>query len=262
MIPAMDINLLVLNVGNSRLAVGVFTAGALAFTTRVSLDARSDWQATIADAWGRLADTDSPAVAGACVNLPVLEAVEHAAHLATGRAVEWVGRDLDLPIEVKTAEPAKTGVDRVLNVAAAYEQIGHACVVADAGTALTVDCCDDTGAFLGGAIAPGASVMLHALHERTAGLPLVELAPPPEDGIGRDTRSAILAGVVTGTRGMVRELVEAHATALGRWPELIATGGDAPHLFDGWEVVHAVAPDLTLYGIALAYTNHHIKHGT
>ena len=27
-------------------------------------------------------------------------------------------------------------------------------------------------------------------------------------------------------------------------------------------LIHAVAPDLTLYGIALAYANHHIKHGT
>jgi hypothetical protein len=33
-------------------------------------------------------------------------------------------------------------------------------------------------------------------------------------------------------------------------------------LFEGWELIHAIAPDLTLYGIALAYTEHHIKHGT
>ena len=37
---------------------------------------------------------------------------------------------------------------------------------------------------------------------------------------------------------------------------------DAPALFDGWELIHAIAPDLTLYGIALAYANHHIKHKT
>ena len=258
----MDINLLVLNVGNTRLALGVFKAGVLEVATRVPLDQRGDWQGVIAEAWARLADSeDAPAVVGACVNGPLLEAVEHAANRVTGRAVLWVGKEIDLPIAVNTAEPAKTGVDRVLNVAAAYEQIGHACVVADAGTALTVDCCDDTGAFLGGAIAPGAGIMLTALHERTASLPLVELDAPPEDGIGRDTRSAILAGVVVGTRGMVKELVEAYATKLGRWPELIATGGDAEKLFGGWELVHAIAPDLTLYGIALAYTNHNIKHG-
>jgi type III pantothenate kinase len=60
----------------------------------------------------------------------------------------------------------------------------------------------------------------------------------------------------------VKELVENYATELGNWPDIIATGGDAPVLFEGWELIHAIAPDLTLYGIALAYTNHHIKHKT
>jgi type III pantothenate kinase len=257
----MDINLLVLNLGNSRLAVGVFSAGKLESVTRVGLENRADWQGTIANAWAKIKDLDSPAIAGASVNPPLLEAVEHAAELATGSPVQWVGRDLDLPIEVKTEVPTETGVDRVLNIAAAYEQMGKACVVADAGSALTVDVCDDTGAFLGGAIAPGAGMMLNVLHEKTARLPVVPLEVVPAPGIGRDTKTAILQGVYTGIRGMVKELVEGYATELGTWPDLITTGGDAEKLFGGWELVHAVAPDLTLYGISLAYTEHHIKHG-
>jgi pantothenate kinase type III len=72
----------------------------------------------------------------------------------------------------------------------------------------------------------------------------------------------MLLGVHHGIRGMVKELVERYAMELGTWPELIATGGDAQALFEGWELVHAIAPDLTLYGIALAYVQHHSKHGT
>ena len=72
----------------------------------------------------------------------------------------------------------------------------------------------------------------------------------------------MLHGVFYGIRGMVKELVENYATELGIWPDIIATGGDAPKLFEGWELIHAIAPDLTMYGIALAYANHHIKHGT
>ena len=71
----------------------------------------------------------------------------------------------------------------------------------------------------------------------------------------------MLNGVYHGIRGMVKEVVENYATELGTWPDIIATGGDAQKLFEGWELLHAIAPDLTLYGIALAYTNHHIKHG-
>ena len=88
------------------------------------------------------------------MNPPLIEAMEHVVNQAIGKPIEWVGRDLDLPIKVATDNPTETGVDRVLNVAAAYEQMGKACAVVDAGTAFTVDCCDDEGKFLGGAIAP------------------------------------------------------------------------------------------------------------
>jgi type III pantothenate kinase len=256
----MDINLLVLNVGNSRLAMGTFVAGKLEHVTRVPHENRADWAGKIADAWKRLEGTEAPAVAAAGVNPPLIETIEHAVQQATGQAVEWVGRELELPIPVGTEEPKETGVDRVLNVAAAYEQMQKACVVVDAGTALTVDCCDDTGKFLGGAIAPGAGMMLDALHERTAKLPRVSLQVPT-GALGRNTQQAILHGIFTGIRGMVKELVEGYATELGTWPDLIATGGDAEKLFGGWELVHAISPDLTLYGVALAYVNHYLKHG-
>jgi type III pantothenate kinase len=256
----MDINLLVLNVGNSRLAMGTFIAGELRQVKRILHDQQADWKGAIEEAWKQVAGLEGAAIVAASVNPVLNEALEHAVDQAAGRDVVWVGKDIELPIAVLTDEPEKTGVDRVLNVAAAYEQLETACIVVDAGTAITVDVCNDAGEFLGGAIAPGAAMMLEALHEKTAQLPRVELAVPTEP-YGKTTREAILTGVYHGIRGMVKELAENYATALGQWPDIIATGGDAQQLFAGWELIHAVSPDLTLYGIALAYTNHHIKHG-
>lgn len=274
----MDINLLVLSVGNSRLAVGTFVAGELRHVNRVAFDDRHDLPALLTRAWEPIKHhapdaagskrkiSEVPAagavVVGLSVNPARSEAIEHAAEQITGQSVRWIGRDIDLPIPVLTDDPSQTGVDRVVNVAAAYEQLGQACVVVDAGTAITVDCCSAKGEFLGGAIAPGVGVMLQALHERTARLPRVQLAPAQvePEAIGRSTEAAIRAGLFYGVRGMVKELVEAFATQIGTWPEVIATGGDAELLFKGWELIHAVAPDLTLYGAALAYANHHIKH--
>jgi type III pantothenate kinase len=253
----MDINLLVLSVGNTRLAVATFVAGELQGVVRVPHGQRADWPGVIGEAWRKIADTDSPAIAGASVNPTLVEPLEHAVQQVTGQPVEWVGRDLDLPIKVRTDEPGQTGVDRIVNVAAAYEQLGKACVVVDAGTAITVDFCNDAGEFLGGAIAPGASLQLEALHERTARLPRAPLAVPTGP-FGTNTTAAIQQGVFHGIRGMVKELVENYATTLGTWPELIATGGDAQVLFGDWELVHAISPDLTIYGIALAYTEHHL----
>lgn len=257
----MDINLLVVNVGNSRLSLGVFAAGELKYSTRVPHEQKDEWAARIEEAWAQVKDLEEPAVAGASVNPAVSEPLELVLQKVTGQTVEWVGKEIELPIKVLTEQPQQTGVDRVLNVAAAFEQMGKACVVVDAGTAITVNVCNDKGEFLGGAIAPGASMQLAAMHEKTAKLPQVTLAVPANP-FGASTTEAMRHGVYHGIRGLVKELVENYATELGNWPDIIATGGDAPLLFENWELIHAIAPDLTLYGIAMAYANHHIKHPT
>jgi len=250
-----------LSVGNSRIALGTFVAGELQNVARVPHTLRNDWEAMIRQAWQPLSTIENASIAGASVNPTLFEALEHAVQQATGQTVEWVGQEIKVPIKVRTKEPAQTGIDRVLNVAAAFEQMGKGCVVVDAGTAITVDCCNDQGEFLGGAIAPGVTMQLDALHEKTAKLPRVTFARP-SGPFGDTTEQAILQGAFHGVRGMVKELAESYATTLGYWPDIIATGGDAQALFEDWELVHAVAPDLTLYGIALAYAEHHIKHKT
>jgi type III pantothenate kinase len=255
----MDINLLVVNIGNTRLAIATFVAGELKSTRRIAHAQSADFAGAIQQAWEQIAQLDDPSIAGASVNPSVMESLEHTIVQVTGKPVEWVGREIDLPINVLTERPQETGIDRILNIAAAYEQMGKACVVVDAGSAVTIDCCDDTGAFLGGAILPGVEMQLDILHQRTAKLPRVKFEPPTGP-IGQNTEQAILQGVYHGIRGTVKELVEQYAMKLGNWPDVICTGGDAAVLFQGWELIHAISPDLTLYGIALAYTNHHIKH--
>src|SRR5947209_19669332 len=112
----MDIHLLALNVGNSRLAIGTFVAGELGPVQRIPHTQRSEWTARIAEAWGRLGGRDA-AVVAAGVNPPLIEPLEHSVEQATGRRTLWVGKDLELPIKVLTDEPEQTGVDRLLNVA-------------------------------------------------------------------------------------------------------------------------------------------------
>lgn len=257
----MDINLLVLNVGNTRLALGAFVAGELKHVRRISHAQRGDWPAAVDEAWALLRERPGAAVAGAGVNPPLIQPIQQIVTQQTGQQIQWVGKQLDVPIKLLTSPPEQTGVDRALSMAAAYEQMDKACIVVDAGSAITVDCCNDAGEFLGGAIAPGLSMQLDALHEKTALLPKVQFEVPTA-AFGTSTRDAMLQGVYHGIRGMITELAENYATALGTWPDIVATGGDAARLFEGWDLIHAIAPDLTLYGIALAYTNHCIEHGT
>src|SRR3954447_12195402 len=174
----MEINLVVLNVGNSRLAVAPFRAGELGEVVRLDLKDPAAWGPAIAAAWKQVAGRENAAVVGASVNPGRDEAVEQAVLDSVNRHVVWVGEDLDLPAKVLTEKPEETGIDRVLNVAAAYEQLGKACVVVDAGTAVTVAYCNERGAFVGGAIAPGAALMFQSLHQQTAKLPHVTLDVP------------------------------------------------------------------------------------
>src|SRR5690348_7650136 len=101
----MDINLLVLNLGNSRLSLGVFAAGELIYSNRIPHAQRGEWGSRIAEAWERIKDADQPALAGASVNPALIEPLEHAAMQATNEKVQWVGEQIDLPIKVLTDQP-------------------------------------------------------------------------------------------------------------------------------------------------------------
>lgn len=248
----MDINVLVVSVGNSRIALGAFVEGELVKVERVGTDAEGDLDKAVGALWELLRGTDEPAVVGASVVREANGRVGDIVSRVTNREMMWVGSEIEVPVKVLTEEPGKTGIDRVLGVAAAYEQMDKAVAVVDAGTAVTINFCNDKGEFLGGVIAPGVALQVKALAGGTAALPEVSFSAP-QGLFGANTSEAIRHGVYHGIRGLVKEVVENFASHNGIWPELIATGGDAEVLFKDWELIHAISPDLVLYGIALAY---------
>ena len=164
-----------------------------------------------------------------------------------------IGTDLGIPMKHTLEDEAieRTGQDRLLAAYAAYDAVKQACVVVDAGTAITVDFVDGAGTYQGGAIAPGLQMQLRALREGTTSLPEVELREPAGD-FGANTEEAMLHGVVQGARGLVRLLTERYAIAYDGYPTVVATGGDAELLFGADELIDRVWPGLVLRGIALA----------
>ena len=171
-------------------------------------------------------------------------ALERAVQAGWGIRALKMGRDFPAAIRNKTRRPKQTGADRLANAVAAWHRCRRACVVVDLGTAITVDIVSKAGDFIGGAIAPGLAAMARALHDGTSQLPLVPHRPRAE--LGRDTKSAIEAGLYAAARGVIgvgRHLVAGPARLFG-------TGGDAcwfGPLFD------EVVPHLTLEGVALSW---------
>lgn len=236
-------------VGNSRIAMACVIGDEASDFQRVPADDAAGLRSALAKLW---ADMPEPKVIAACSTNPAHLAALESATEALGQKVLVVGRDLPLPIETDLDEPERIGIDRLCSAAIAYFRVGHACVVASFGTAITIDCVRDDGVFLGGAILPGLRIGAEALARSTAALPMVELTRP--DWVyGKNTREAIIGGLVYGARGAMRELTEAYATHLGQWPPLLVTGGDGELVGQDYDIVQAVVPELCLMGVALAY---------
>lgn len=156
--------------------------------------------------------------------------------------------------------PETTGIDRLCAAWAAWHDARGAAVVADVGSAITVDAVSADGVFLGGTIQPGVASSLRGLAAAAPALP--DLAATWQDrvaaggrrlsSLGRDTASAMLAGALYGLVGSVERLAAEHRAFLGCAAPLYLTGGDAPHLLPFLQEEPRCAPDLVLDGIRLA----------
>ena len=246
-------SVLACDVGNSALHIACVRGNDVTDAATFRLGRLEGLGDRLAELWAQM---PAPKRIVACsVNAAGLKALEAAVSAAMQADVLVVGRDIPLPIDTRLDEPQKIGVDRLCAAVAAFDRLGQACVVADFGSAITIDCVNDAGQFLGGAILPGLSMGADALHAGTAQLPRVKLARP-DWVIGRNTTEAIVGGLVFAARGALRHLAEAYANEMGHWPVVIATGGDAelvcPDVRES-ELVQAIVPDLVLRGVAAAY---------
>ncbi|MFP3938049.1 MAG: type III pantothenate kinase [Phycisphaerae bacterium] len=246
-------NVLACDVGNSAVRIAVVAGEEVTGLQSFRVGELGGLPGAMRELWSQM-PPPRRIVAGS-VNPSALKAVEAAAVEAMEQKVLVIGRDIPVPIETDVDSPESVGTDRLCSAVAAFDRLGKACVVADFGTAVTIDCVNDEGVFLGGAILPGLRMQSDALHERTAALPRV---PPAEasDVFGKDTTNAMLNGMLASVRGALQSLVESYATSLGHWPLVIATGGDADLVAGGMlktGLVQAIVPDLTLRGVAMAY---------
>jgi type III pantothenate kinase len=237
----------VADVGNTRIKWGLCSSTAVTGTCSLPPDDPSTWQRQ-RQLWG-LSGPQPWVVTGV-----------HPARRE--RLVDWLRHQGDevlvvddpslLPLRVLVARPDHVGIDRLLDGVAANSRRspGRPAIVVDAGSAVTVDYLDESGAFTGGAIAPGMRLMAQALHAYTALLPLIELPREVPSLPGTATIPAMEAGIFWSVAGGVQALLREFTARSAQPPEVFLTGGDAPLLHtvlpgtDHW-------PAMTLEGIRL-----------
>lgn len=143
----------------------------------------------------------------------------------TDRLVEFTAAT-PVPIGNAYRTPATLGRDRLAAAVGAAELFpGRNVLIADFGTALTLDLLTADGVFRGGCISPGLRMRLRALHDYTATLPLCE---PSGDAqlLGTSTEEAVVRGVMNAltfeVEGYIARLKEKFDDL-----QVIFTGGDA-----------------------------------
>lgn len=242
--------LLALDAGNTAVGVGVFRGEALVRDFRVPHG--DGMERAVRDGLAGLDPWEGAVLASV---VPSRDAALVAlCRAVSGHAPVVIDHTSDLGITLATREPAAAGADRLVNGAAAFLLFGGPVVVVDAGTALSVTAVTADGRYVGGAIAPGPAMALQALTARAERLPEVSLAAP--DGpIGGDTASAMRAGAVIGTAGMLDRLAAETARALGGGAPVTVclTGGYAALLAPHLTVPHRREDHLTLTGLRLLY---------
>jgi len=218
---------LLLDMGNTRLkwALMLEPDGWLA---QGALDWQDDPATVLAAAWKGL---PSPAIIVAASVVDVAREAQITAVVKSVFAREpiWLRTPASAcGVRNAYAEPQRLGVDRFLGMVAAFAD-GHApCVLASAGTALTLDALAADGRHLGGLIAPGPQLMQRSLLDATARIKLDR--PGSIIELADNTPDAVASGCWHAAAALIERFALRVAPMLGGAPTLILGGGDAAQL--------------------------------
>lgn len=148
-------------------------------------------------------------------------------------------------------QPSSMGVDRWLALLAARGRFRCACVVVDAGTAITVDLLDHQGRHLGGYIVPGFTMLYQSLNLGTSNI-RIEPDSSANCSPGKTTGEAVGHGALL----MVKTMIEASIDMLQENTQpikVIVTGGDGSMLTSALEGDCVYIPDLVLDGLDVMF---------
>ena len=164
--------------------------------------------------------------------------------------IATLGATTPLPISLDYRTPHTLGPDRIAATCGARAlHPADDCLVIDAGTCVTVDFLDRTGIYHGGAILPGLSMNLQALHTFTAKLPLIDIeAGRQAPVLGRSTEESIVAGTLGAMQMALAGFVALYRQ---KCPALrvLVSGGDAERLLPAGTNGSEQVPLLTLIGL-------------
>jgi type III pantothenate kinase len=249
--------LLAIDIGNTNVVLGVFEGERLRASWRIGTKASitADEYAVIMKDLFAFSGIDFGQIDGIIISTvvpPLLSIMTEMSRKYFKIEPMVVTSELKTGITLNYENPREIGADRIVNAAAAFRLYGGPLIIIDFGTATTFCAVTAIGEYLGGAITPGVKISAEALYQRAAKLPRVELTRP-QTIIGRDTVSAMQAGILYGYAGLVDGIVERMKKELSPDARVIATGGLAELVAPEARSTVEVRPNLTLKGLRFIF---------
>lgn len=253
--------ILVIDVGNTNIVLGVYNDKGYIADWRLSTDSKRT-----SDEYGvqvislflhnKLDPSDIEGVIISSVVPNIMYSLEHMIRKYFEMEPIIVGPGVKTGINIKYDNPKEVGADRIVNAVAAHEIYKRAVIIIDFGTATTFCALTKNADYLGGTICPGIRISADALFERAARLPRVELVKPA-GVICKNTVASMQAGLIYGYIGQVDYIVDKmkkEMEAMGEIePLVIATGGLSKLIAKESKSIEKVHPRLTLDGLKIIY---------
>ena len=243
--------MLLVDIGNSRVKWARFGPDGLGQQSASSYSGWTpvDWSAALFSGQ-RVEQVLAASVAGPAA----AAALDAATRLATGRPAQFVATTRAAAGVLNGyADPGLLGVDRWVAVIGARALVHGACVVADIGTAATVDVVGGDGRHRGGYIVPGPWLMVACLLGSTGALAAHHAASGAagaDTGFADNTREAIERGCRLALAALVDRSVSEAEGSLGEPCRLLLTGGGAADVLPLLRHAAEQVPDLVLRGLA------------
>jgi len=238
----------VFDIGNSNIHCGLYKGERLVKNAIYPLTERALWAKILRLVRNR--DVEGSAIAS------VVPDLTHRLRSILRRYVKVspiiVTSDLNYDLRFGYHNPETLGADRIANVVGGLARYNKNMIIADIGTAITLDIVLKDGYYIGGIIAPGIKASIDGLTHQTALLKNASFEKP-RGLIGRSTKECIRSGVYYGNIAMLRGLIQAIRGKYRKRFFCIAVGGWGRVMTAQIKEINRFDSDLTLYGALRIY---------
>lgn len=254
--------LLVIDVGNTNITLGIFSDSELIGTFRLTTKIPRT-----SDEYGidicNILEHKSFSI-GDIKDVIIASVVPDIMHSLNNSIIKYfhikpiiVGPGIKSGVRIALDNPKEVGADRIVDLVGAHELYGGPTVggiiVVDFGTATTHDLITKDGVFIGGVTAPGINTSAQALWKDAAKLPKIEIKKPASI-IAKETVSSMQAGIVFGYVGQTEYIIKKMKEESGiEGIKVVATGGLGTIIAEETDAIDIYDPTLTLKGLQCIY---------